>query len=92
MSEMIQGLSFDSYKRGSKLIFYIWDGFGYGFRVGTYIPATRPIPVFWIRGKPKPIPEPSQSGENSSNWAWFGRIPAGMGFVSMPNSHNQVVI
>ena len=29
-----------------KVIFYIWDGFGYGFGVGTYIPVTRPIPVF----------------------------------------------
>ena len=29
-----------------KIIFYIWDGFGYGFGVGTYIPVTRPIPVF----------------------------------------------
>jgi len=25
-----------------KVIFYIWDGFG----VGTYIPVTRPIPMF----------------------------------------------
>jgi len=29
-----------------KIIFYIRDGFEYGFGVGTYIPVTRPIPVF----------------------------------------------
>jgi len=29
-----------------KVIFCIRDGFGYGFRVGTYIPVTRLIPVF----------------------------------------------
>jgi len=29
-----------------KVIFYIRDGFGYGFGVGTYIPLTRLIPVF----------------------------------------------
>ena len=29
-----------------KVIFNIQDGFGYGFRVGTYIPVTRPIPMF----------------------------------------------
>jgi len=28
-----------------KVIFCIRNGFGYGFRVGTYIPVTRPIPV-----------------------------------------------
>jgi len=28
------------------LIFYIWDGFGYGFEVSTYIPVTRPVPRF----------------------------------------------
>jgi len=25
-----------------KVIFYIWDGFEYGFGVGTYIPVARP--------------------------------------------------
>jgi len=29
-----------------KVVFCIRDGFGYGFGVGTYIPVTRPIPVF----------------------------------------------
>jgi len=29
-----------------KVIFYIRDGFGYEFGVGTYIPVTRPILVF----------------------------------------------
>jgi len=29
-----------------KIIFCIQDGFGYEFGVGTYIPVTRPIPVF----------------------------------------------
>jgi len=29
-----------------KVIFYIRDGFEYEFRVGTYIPVTRPIPMF----------------------------------------------
>ena len=29
-----------------KVIFYIRDGFGYEFGVNTYIPVTRPIPVF----------------------------------------------
>jgi len=53
-----------------KIIFYIWDRFGYGFRVGTYIPVTRPIPVFWNRGKPIPIPKPRQNEENPSNWVW----------------------
>jgi len=55
-----------------KVIFYIWDGFGYRLGVGTYIPVTRPIPVFWNRGKP--IPQPSQTGENPSIWVWFGRV------------------
>jgi len=30
-------------------------------------------------GKPKP----SQNGENTSNWVWFGRVTTGMGFVEM---------
>jgi len=30
--------------------------------------------VFWNRGKPKPIPKPSQNGENPSNWVWFGWV------------------
>jgi len=68
-----------------KVIFYIWGGFGYGFGVGTYIPVTRPIPVFWNREKPIPIPKPSQNGENPSNWVWFGWVTSGMGFVVMPN-------
>ena len=29
-----------------KIIFCIWDEFGNGFGVGTYIPVTRPIRVF----------------------------------------------
>jgi len=29
-----------------KVIFCIWDGFGYGFGVGTYIPVTCLIPMF----------------------------------------------
>jgi len=29
-----------------KIIFCIRDGFVYGLWVGTYIPVTRPIPVF----------------------------------------------
>jgi len=29
-----------------KVIFCIRDRFGYGFGVGTYVPVTRPIPVF----------------------------------------------
>jgi len=29
-----------------KVIFCIRDGFEYGFRVGTYIPITRLIPMF----------------------------------------------
>jgi len=28
------------------IIFYIREEFGYEFGVGTYIPVTRPIPVF----------------------------------------------
>ena len=50
-----------------KIIFCIWDGFGYGFGVDTYIPVTRPTPVFWNRGKPKPIPKPNQNEKNPSN-------------------------
>jgi len=68
-----------------KIIFCIWDGFGYRFGVGTYIPVTRPIPVFWNRGKLILIPKPSQNGKNPSNWVWFGRVTAGMGFVAMPS-------
>jgi len=56
-----------------KIIFCIQDGFVYGFRVGTYIPVTRSIPVFSNRGKPKLIPKPSQNGEYPLNWVWFGR-------------------
>jgi len=41
-----------------KVIFCIRDGFEYGFWVGTYIPVTRPILVFWNRGKPKPYQNP----------------------------------
>jgi len=67
-----------------KVVFYFWDGFGYGFGVDTYIPVTRPIPVFWNRGKPKS----SQNGENPSNWVWYGRVTAGMSFVAMP-IHNE---
>jgi len=57
-----------------KVIFYIWDEFGYGFGVATYIPITRPIPVFWNRGKPIPIPKPSQNGKNPSNLVWYERV------------------
>jgi len=57
-----------------KIIFYIRDGFRYGFEVGTYILVICHIPVFWNRGKPKSIFKPSQNGENPSNWVWFGRI------------------
>jgi len=53
-----------------KVVFCIWDGFGYKFGVDTYIPVTRPILVFWNREKPKP----SQNGENPSNWVWFGWV------------------
>jgi len=69
-----------------KVIFYIRDGFGYGFGVGTYIPVTCSIPVFWNRGKPELIPEPSQNGENPSNWVWFGRVTTCMSFVVMPKA------
>jgi len=78
VSEMIEGLSFYLYKMGSKLIFDIQDGFGYGFEVGTNIPITRPIFVFWNRGKL--IPKLSQSWENPSNWVWFGRGTCGYWF------------
>lgn len=61
VTEIIYGLSFNLYKRSNKLNFYIRDGFGYEFWVGTYMYVTRPITVFWSRGKPKPIPKPSQS-------------------------------
>jgi hypothetical protein len=67
-----------------KVIFYIRDGFGFRFRVDTYIPVTRLIPVFLNQGKPKPIPKPSQNGENPSNWVWFGWVTTGMSFVVMP--------
>jgi len=50
-----------------KVIFCIRDEFGYGFGVGTYIPVTLPIPVFWNRGKPKLIPKPRQNGEKLSH-------------------------
>jgi len=63
-----------------KVIFSIWDGFGYDFGVGTYILVTRPIPVFWNREKSKP----GQNGKNPSNWVWFGRVTTSMGFVVMP--------
>jgi len=46
-----------------KVGFFIQDRFGYGFGVVTYIPVTRPIPVFWNRGKPKLIPKPSKNGK-----------------------------
>jgi len=68
-----------------KIIFYIWDGFEYGFGVGTYIPVTRSIPVFGNWGKPILVPKPSQTGENPSNWVWFGRVTADTGFVAMPS-------
>jgi len=46
-----------------KVIFCIRDGFEYRFGMSTYIPVTRPIPVFWNRGKLKLIPKPSQNGK-----------------------------
>jgi hypothetical protein len=48
-----------------KVIFCIRDEFGYEVGVGTYIPITRLIPVFWNRGKP--IPKPSQNGKIRQN-------------------------
>jgi hypothetical protein len=66
-----------------KAFFCIRDGFGYGFGVGNYIPVTRPIPMFWNQGKPKPIPKLSQNGENPSNWVWFEWVTTNMGFVAM---------
>ena len=68
------------------MILNIWDGLGYEFGVGTYIPITHLVPMFW-REKPKLISKLSQSGENPSNWIWFGCVPVGMSFVAMPN-HN----
>jgi len=41
-----------------KVIFYIRDRFRYEFWVGTYIPVTRPISVFWNRWQPKLMPKP----------------------------------
>jgi len=67
------------------VIFYIWDGLGYGFGLGTYILVTCPTPMFWNRGKPNPIPKPSQNEENLSNWVWYGWVTAGMGFVAIPS-------
>jgi len=63
VSEMIQALSFYLYKRGNKLILYNRDGFEYEFRVGTYILVTHPIPLFWNREKPKPIPQAQSKRE-----------------------------
>ena len=34
------------YQQKKKRPFYIRAGVGYGFGVGTYIPITRPVPVF----------------------------------------------
>jgi len=51
--------------------------------LGTYIPVTRPIRMFWNRRKLKLIPKPSQKGENPSNWIWFRQITSSMGFVVM---------
>jgi len=45
-----------------KVIFYIWDGYGFG--VGTYIPVTRPIPVF--RDGKAGRPAPSKSAKNET--------------------------
>jgi hypothetical protein len=75
-----------------KVIFYIWDGYEFGFGVGTYIPVIRLIPVFCNREKPIPISKPSQNGENPSNWGWFGRVTAGMSFLSMPTLWSKLVI
>jgi len=72
-----------------KVIFCIWDGFGYEFGVGTYIPITRLIPMFWNRGKPKFIPKPSQNRENPSNWVWFGWVTTCMGFVAVPKQEHR---
>jgi len=74
VSEIIYGLSFYLYKKGSKLIFYTWDEFEYGFGMCTHIFITHPVAVFWYQEKSKPIPKRSQNGENPSNWVWFRRI------------------
>jgi len=50
----------------NKLIFYIQDGFESGFRVGTYITGY----LFRTR-----VNQTSQSGENPSNYIWFGWVP-----------------
>jgi len=39
------------------------------------------------RGKLKPIPKPSQYGENPSNQVWFGQVPTGTGFAAMPTGN-----
>jgi hypothetical protein len=67
----------------------MWGGFGDGFGVGINVPITRPNPVFWNRGKPKPVPKPSQLGFSPSKRVWFGRVPAGMGFIAMPSSNKK---
>jgi len=63
--------------------------FGTGLSMSLRWVPISPLPVsypwFWNRGKPKPIPKPSQNGKNSSNWVWFGRIPVDMGYVAMPS-------
>jgi len=65
-----------------KIIFCICDGFGHGFGVSTYILVTRPVPVFWNRGKLRP--KLNENEENPSNWVWFGRVTTDMSFVAMP--------
>jgi len=56
-------LSFYLYKKDNKLIFYIQDGFWYELEVGSYIPISHPVPVFWNRKKPKLITKSSQNGK-----------------------------
>jgi len=66
----------------NKEIFYVWDGFGYVFRMSQYILVTCPIFVFWNRGKLKLIQKPCKSWENQSNRDEFGRVTACTDFVA----------
>jgi len=38
-----------------KVIFYIWDGFGYEFGVGTYIPVSYPFFKIGENSYPNPV-------------------------------------
>jgi hypothetical protein len=59
-------------------------GFGDEFGVGINVPITRPNPIFWNQGKPKPEPKLSQLRFSPSKRVWFRRVPAGMGFIARP--------